>query len=410
MALLLAGCTMSRHAAQGGWAEQSAAPIGIQWPARERSVLEAQQRTGRSRIGAPGSNSYIELTLAEFIEPCGEGWIRATALLDAQENRSVLLSSDFDFACWHPGSVRIEVTAAGDEAARKRLAEVLEGADYRHTFRLLLPEREPLGLAIHGFSMGDVRREQAVMEALRRRGWAVLYTTRMSAYLLGRDPDAFERRETDPHTAFRLVEGMLEEFIASYAYANDAAVQFVRQHVPALRDTPIIIAGFSFGALMAPTLAARLGDDVAAVVLVGGGADLPRIAAESTFNWSWHPMLRGRLLSARDYRVLRDEYRARTNLDPYATAPLLRNRPVLVVQARWDRIVPARYGDLLWERLGRPERWMFRGGHLMLFWRLEKYADPIARWAHEAALGHWGGGAPRGSAGEEPSHLEEVMP
>jgi hypothetical protein len=47
--------------------------------------------------------------------------------------------------------------------------------------------------------------------------------------------------------------------------------------------------------------------------------------------------------------------------------------------------VPARYGELLWERLGKPERWSWGYGHQLLFWRLDGYAERIGEWMEERA-------------------------
>jgi hypothetical protein len=37
-------------------------------------------------------------------------------------------------------------------------------------------------------------------------------------------------------------------------------------------------------------------------------------------------------------------------------------------------------GDLLWERAGRPERWIFSGGHLGLFMTFRWHVSDIAQW------------------------------
>ena len=81
---------------------------------------------------------------------------------------------------------------------------------------------------------------------------------------------------------------------------------------------------------------------------------------------------------------VRDDYLARSTVDPYATAPLLASRPVLVVQAERDGIVRREFGDLLWERLGRPERWMGNYGHLLLIYFLSDHAEEIADWVEAA--------------------------
>ena len=56
-----------------------------------------------------------------------------------------------------------------------------------------------------------------------------------------------------------------------------------------------------------------------------------------------------------------------SQLDPYHTAGAIRELPVLMLHARYDQIVPASAGELLYQRLGQPERWSFASGHLGLF-------------------------------------------
>jgi hypothetical protein len=60
------------------------------------------------------------------------------------------------------------------------------------------------------------------------------------------------------------------------------------------------------------------------------------------------------------------------------------DKPVLLVQAALDSTVQASGGDLLWERLEQPDRWVFSGGHRLLFWRLRDQAVPIADWIDQA--------------------------
>ena len=45
-----------------------------------------------------------------------------------------------------------------------------------------------------------------------------------------------------------------------------------------------------------------------------------------------------------------------------------------------DKIIPSEDGDLLYKRLGRPERVNFLLGHELLFFRLPSHAKMIADW------------------------------
>ena len=78
-------------------------------------------------------------------------------------------------------------------------------------------------------------------------------------------------------------------------------------------------------------------------------------------------------------------HRAATRLDALRTAPLLSKTPVLQLHAEWDTIVPAPTGDVLWDALGRPERWAYRTGHLGLFvfW-LPRERHRLVEWVEQA--------------------------
>src|SRR5690606_31232761 len=102
-------------------------------------------------------------------------------------------------------------------------------------------------------------------------------------------------------------------------------------------------------------------------------------------------------------------YLEMSQLDPYHTALALRATPTLMLHAALDKIVPARCGRLLYERLGKPERWTFWIGHSLLFWRLPAYAGSIASWVDAATLHAPPPGAPAAPAdrqgGADPASL-----
>jgi hypothetical protein len=130
-------------------------------------------------------------------------------------------------------------------------------------------------------------------------------------------------------------------------------------------------------------------DRVAAVVLIGGGADLASVYLDTQLT---DPASRVRWLPQDPPSEQRDRF-VRTWLeacttDPLHTAAAIPADRVLVIQADRDRIVPNARGDQLWERLGRPERWKFHGGHTLLFWRLDGYATDIASWI-DAKVAEW---------------------
>lgn len=281
------------------------------------------------------------------------------------------------------------------------LREALAAADFQAQFLLEMPEqRPPRGLVLHLISLGGSRAEERVRREFRRRGFATLIPVGMTVdvYPELRDSDGESmldrRRElaATPQGAADLIAGQFGFSFAAWAAANRAAVDFVSARVPGLADVPVVITGYSLGTLASPATAALLGDRVGAIVLVGGAADLPRLMLRSTAlrgDWPERDLLRSLPQAERD-EVL-DAARDALAVDPYRLTPGLRGRPVLMVHARRDRIVPSDLGDLLWERLGRPERWSIPGGHLQLFLRLGSMRGRIVDWVEAALAGEAAG-------------------
>jgi pimeloyl-ACP methyl ester carboxylesterase len=142
-----------------------------------------------------------------------------------------------------------------------------------------------------------------------------------------------------------------------------------------------VLCGYSAGSLSTPAVAALIPNRVDAAVLVGSGANLLDISQRSTLtdgglklHWRKHPPTHA------DIERLQSLYLEHSRLDPYWTSRALRDKPVLMLHAVFDQIVPAADGDLLYKRLGRPERVNFLLGHELLFFRLPAHAKMIANW------------------------------
>jgi pimeloyl-ACP methyl ester carboxylesterase len=163
-------------------------------------------------------------------------------------------------------------------------------------------------------------------------------------------------------------------------------LEMVRQDRPELRDKPVVVCGFSAGAIGAPAVAARLGDQVRGVVLVGGGVNILKIAQTSALSdFGLGVKFQGTRVKGRQLDVLSDAYLKASQLDGANTARLLRRTPALVLHATKDDIVPSGSGQELYEALGRPERWTFDLGHEMLFLTLGAYDSRLARWVQDTA-------------------------
>lgn len=196
--------------------------------------------------------------------------------------------------------------------------------------------------------------------------------------------------DADIEAIARTIARETDEALASNAYAVEAVLDYLNTQrpdiAPRANHIPVVIVGMSAGALAAPAAAVRVRDQINALVLVGGGADLFRISQESSLTNGGIEILRGKRRAPRSVRDKIDAlYLQTTRLDPYHTAPLLAGLPVLQVHAAWDGWVPKETGELLSKRLDHPDRMVFQGGHSMLFLFLPGHVKEIMNWIEDAA-------------------------
>lgn len=261
------------------------------------------------------------------------------------------------------------------------------------------PTPAPRGLVVHLGSLGGRAYELPVVEQFRKRGWAVVRLNAATAW----EPDApvaIDDLAALDAPAEKLAAS-IDNRLAELAYAAEAARAWVAERHPDVPTDRIVVAGFSAGALAAPAVAARIGEPVRAMVLVGAGADILDVSQTSSLTdggirIKWPN-------DARDpdaWEALKTKYLERASLDPYDLAPRFVGTPVLMLHADLDTIVPARTGELMYQRLGKPERWSFPLEHKGIFWRLPAYARDIAVWADKAA--NPAGGGP---AHDSPTHV-----
>lgn len=252
------------------------------------------------------------------------------------------------------------------------------------TCTLREPEHGPArGLVVHLTSLvRDSPYETAVIQRLRAEGWAVLeigHPTRMF------DPNLYIITATsDPAKHGPIIAEWIDERLAEWAYGVETALLYLNTARPELAQTPLVLAGFSLGALVLPAVAARLGEDVDAAILIAGGANLAEILSNIV-------LTNGTQIAGFSLVYMPDVPRAQreavvsayleaSQLDPHHTAAALHGKPVLMLHALFDAIVPADTGTLLYNRLGRPERWRYAFGHFGLFWWLPNEAGAIASW------------------------------
>lgn len=223
-----------------------------------------------------------------------------------------------------------------------------------------------------------------VINELRHRGWVVIETS-LGFGIAGVGERRDAANEDDLRRFGTEIAKLADERLSESAFGCEAMIGLIRDERPELREKPVVVIGFSAGAIGAPTVAARLGDQVASIVLVGGGVDIASITSTSTLSdFGLGVRFKGQRLGRGELDVLSESYLAESKLDGYHTAPLLRSTPALVLHAEEDAIVPAELGEALHRQLGRPERWLFGGGHELLFLQLGAFSGAIADWIERA--------------------------
>lgn len=220
-----------------------------------------------------------------------------------------------------------------------------------------------------------------ITSKLRAHGWAVL---RMMA-----QPSRFTERVSyrldlgNPDTQVARVAYDTDDRVAECAYAARAALAHVGKLHPDVARLPRIAIGMSGGAMTLPTVLACEPEKYAAAVLIAGGCDFFAITRETNYtflvdsvHYEWTPAEP----TPEQVKALDAAYLAHSRLDSYHTAAAIRDKPILMIHADHDGAVPAHLGDLLWERLGRPERWVQTAGHEELFMKLSAQMDRIMEW------------------------------
>lgn len=255
-------------------------------------------------------------------------------------------------------------------------------AELATAFVLRLPEGGPKAIALRISGLDGGIYDRSIETELLARGYAVLVIRPpalggLISALAGDSSGSVD----EPAWATVM---LFDRFFSARALSTLGLVEWMEAEVPALAGAPVVIVASSFGAITAPTTAVllreRLGERLRSQVLIAGGANLIDIMRTSAYGIAFAPERteRQRLRWA-------ELHAARSRFDPLNTAPMLRgpmvgDLPTLVIHATDDGIVPARTQIILWERLGKPERWDFSGGHVALFLLFERWAGGIADW------------------------------
>lgn len=253
---------------------------------------------------------------------------------------------------------------------------------------LVVPEERFRGTAIVMTSLeGTTPGEAKLMERLLADGWTIVWVSPLLPRFEAPIPrSASSSIETLAATLARRIN----RGVAQRAFAVEATMDLLDEIAPDSKSGPTIAVGSSAGAITVPAVAARLDGHVDAAVLIGGGADVYDIVTHSSlFSAAPELVIQGRPASPEEEVRLAQQVLTRSSLDPYHTAPAMGSTPVLLVDAMFDAIVPRRNADLLYERLGEPERWSYPVGHVGLFVLLPTQVDAIMDWI-EATIGEPG--------------------
>ncbi|MEO0629995.1 MAG: prolyl oligopeptidase family serine peptidase, partial [Planctomycetota bacterium] len=220
--------------------------------------------------------------------------------------------------------------------------------------------------------------------ALLADGWAVLR-------MLVPPSRSTERLEVQididaPNSSVAALAAELDERSAECAFAVDAGVSWVHKQLPSLDRKPIVVIGMSGTGMMLPAVLVGNPDVFDAAVVIGSGANAFRILRETSYvdmldavRVSWEP----RKPSSTELDALDELYLGYASLDAARLAPTIKDTPMLLIHGSSDRAVPAETGDLLWEKLERPERWTTPVGHELLFVRTLLRVPRLVDWLNE---------------------------
>lgn len=255
-------------------------------------------------------------------------------------------------------------------------------------FAYLPPEgsTKPRGVAL--FMPGLLGTPEGVIvqlaQQLRSRGVGVLRMMAQPSRFT--EAITFDLDPTDPAGSAARVAAVLQDRSAEVAYSAEAAWGLLEQESPEVAQLPRAVIGLSAGAMTLPIVVARQPDAYAAALPIAGGAQYWQMTQTSNYNawigavrvaWSAPPTPAQLAASFREYERV-------APLDALHTAAALRSVRTLVLQGNADRAVPSPLGDALWERAGKPERWVFPVGHEMLFLQLHTQFDAIVAWLERA--------------------------
>ncbi len=173
----------------------------------------------------------------------------------------------------------------------------------------------------------------------------------------------------------------VDSLLAEHAYAAEAVLAYIKEFRSDL-PRPIVLAGFSAGALVVPSVALRIKEDIGAMVLVSPVSHIYELGRKSEISNG------GMNFLSRDgfeiTGVFLDEvgahYLANSKLDAHHIVSRLADIPTLVIYADNDTWVPTALTRAFLADIGMPDRIVHSGGHRTLFFFLKGQMRRVDRW------------------------------
>ena len=215
-------------------------------------------------------------------------------------------------------------------------------------------------------------------------------------------PSRFTERvkiEVDPEKldeSAAAAASILTNRAAECGLAAEAAWKYLESQKPELKTLPKAIIGTSGGGITLPVVFAREPERYKAAVTIGAGADFELIARRSAYTGDASSIdlkikgfdtVPGEKSGAFDWEAFDRLYLSHAALDSFHCAKALQGRRVLMIHGENDLAVPASLGDVLWERLGKPERWSYPTGHEGLIIEMVPRDTPkLVQWLKDSGL------------------------
>ena len=195
--------------------------------------------------------------------------------------------------------------------------------------------------------------------------------------------------DTDVSALGKIIAHAVDDTIAEHAYAVEALIRASDHLHPELAGQPVVVLGYSAGALVSPAAVARLKGVYPSreirMILVGGGGDLVSAAVGSSFG--------SRLLKLKpkagpeptqeQIDELIEAYIDTVRLDPLVVAPAIRDIPTLHLYANKDAAVPTATAKEFNAAHGHVDELRHLGDHGTLFYFASGQAGKIRSWLNK---------------------------